>query len=441
MEKQKTIAKDISLEGIGLHTGNTVRIKFKPAPVNTGILFIRTDLPNQPIIRADAIYLLSGDKNPRRTSIGNNGVEIHTVEHLLAVLSGLGVDNLIIEIDNNEVPGLDGSGINFIQAFSNAGLVVQDKERRFFSVKEPIWIEDNGASIAVLPANEFRISYTLNYPNDILRAQHTDFIITPETFQKEIAPSRTFCLEDEVEDLKRKGLGKGANYENTLVVTDKGVIKNKLRFDDECARHKILDLIGDVSLLGLPIKGHIIAVKSGHPLNIKLLMRLKAQKDRYDLGAVGAASSSSVQFSGSTLESAEIMQILPHRYPFLLVDRVIALEEGKRAVGIKNVTVNDNFFVGHFPGRPVMPGVLIIEAMAQVGGVLMLHPLENRGKLAYFMAANNVKFRKTVVPGDQLVLEVEAGKVKTKTGQVHTRALVDGKVVAEADLMFALVES
>jgi UDP-3-O-[3-hydroxymyristoyl] N-acetylglucosamine deacetylase/3-hydroxyacyl-[acyl-carrier-protein] dehydratase len=439
MEKQKTINKDISLEGIGLHTGNLVHIKFKPAPINTGILFIRTDLPDKPAIRADVNYLLLTEKNSRRTSIGHKGVEIHTVEHLLAVLSGLGVDNLIVEIDNNEVPGLDGSGNSFIQAINDVGLAVQEKERKFFAIKEPVWIEDNGASIMAIPANEFRISYTLNYPQEILRAQYIDFIIDSAVFAKEIAPSRTFCLEDEVEDLKRQGLGKGANYENTLVVGEKDIINNKLRFEDECARHKILDLIGDVSLLGVPIKGHIIAIKSGHPLNIKLLMRLKVQKDRYDIGAVGA--SSSVQFSGPTLESAEIMQILPHRYPFLLVDRIIAMEEGKRAVGIKNVTVNDNFFVGHFPGRPVMPGVLIIEAMAQVGGVLMLHPQENRGKLAYFMAANNVKFRKAVVPGDQLVLEVEAGKVKTKTGQIHAQALVDGKIVAEADLMFALVEN
>lgn len=439
MDTQKTISKEVALKGVGLHTGNRVQIKFKPAPVNTGILFVRTDIESRPVIRAEANYILSIDKNPRRTSIGANGVEIHTIEHLMAVFSGLGIDNIIIEIDNNEIPGLDGSGANFIEALENAGVVAQNMPRKYFSVKEPVWIEDSGASIAILPASEFRVSYTLSYPHDLLRAQHFDFILDPQIFAKEIAPSRTFCLEEEAQDLKRQGLGKGANYENTLVVGEKEVIKNKLRFNDEFARHKILDLIGDLNLLGLPIKGHVIALKSGHPLNIKLLMRLKAQKDRFDLA--GVASSSSVQFNGPILEADQIMQILPHRYPFLLVDRIISLEEGKRAVGVKNVTINDNFFIGHFPGRPVMPGVLIIEAMAQVGGVLMLYPLENRGKLAFFMSVNNVKFRKTVVPGDQLVLEVEAGKVKTKTGQIHGKALVDGKVVAEADLMFALVEN
>ncbi len=436
---QKTISKEVSLKGVGLHTGNPVQIKFKPAPVNIGILFIRTDIESKPVIRAEANNILSIDKNPRRTSIGADGIEIHTVEHLMAVFSGLGIDNIIVEIDNNEIPGLDGSSANFIEVLESAGVVSQGMPRKYFSVKEPVWIEDSGASMAVLPASEFRISYTLSYPHDLLRAQHLDFILDPQIFAKEIAPSRTFCLEEEAQDLKRQGLGKGANYENTLVVGEKDVIKNKLRFSDEFARHKILDLIGDLNLLGMPIKGHIIALKSGHPLNIKLLMRLKAQKDRFDLA--GVASSSSVQFNGPTLEADQIMQILPHRYPFLLVDRIISMEEGKRAVGVKNVTINDNFFVGHFPGRPVMPGVLIIEAMAQVGGVLMLYPLENRGKLAFFMSVNNVKFRKTVVPGDQLVLEVEAGKVKTKTGQIHGKALVDGKVAAEADLMFALVEN
>ena len=436
METQKTIAKEINLQGTGLHTGNPVKIKFKPAPINTGVLFVRIDKPNRPVIRADVNYVLDIDNNPRRTSIGHEGIEIHTIEHLMAVLSGIGIDNIIIELDNNEVPGLDGSGSVFLKAIEDAGIVNQDCARKFFNVREPIWVEENDSSLAVLPSKDLRISYTLSYPNELLKSQYADIIVSPEVFAKGVAPSRTFCLEGEVEDLKRQGLGRGANYENTLVVGDKEVVKNKLRFEDEFARHKILDIMGDLSLLGMPIRGHIIAVKSGHPLNLKLLRRLKQQKDRYETGGVG--SSSFAKFSGPTLEAAEIMQILPHRYPFLLVDRIIFMEECKRAVGIKNVTSNDNFFVGHFPGKPVMPGVLIIEAMAQVGGVLMLYPQENRGKIAYFMTVDKVKFRKTVVPGDQLVLEVEVGKIKTKTGQVFTRALVDDKIVAEATMMFAL---
>ena len=217
-----------------------------------------------------------------------------------------------------------------------------------------------------------------------------------------------------------------------------GVIKNTLRFKDEFIRHKVLDLIGDLYLLGQPIKAHIIALKSGHSLNLKLLKKIEQQRQRYSLGGIGI--NYHPQEGEEELDATAIMNILPHREPFLFVDKIISLEKGRRATGIKNVTINDYFFRGHFPGKPVMPGVLIIEALAQVGGVMMLSPEENRGKLAYFLAADNIKFRKTVVPGDRLVLEVEAGKIKTKTGQVHGRALVDGKVVAEANFMFALVQ-
>jgi len=232
-------------------------------------------------------------------------------------------------------------------------------------------------------------------------------------------------------------MGKGANYENTLVVSKDGIIKNTLRFEDEFIRHKMLDLIGDLALLGMPMKGHVIALKSGHTMNLRLAQKMKDQLDKQYVAAIKAAECSPRE---GQVDISTIMKILPHRYPFLLVDRVISVEEGRRAVGIKNVTINDYFFEGHFPGRPVMPGVLIVEAMAQVGGVLMLSPAENRGKLAFFMAANNVKFRKPVIPGDQLRIEVVVGKLRSKTGQVTTQAFVDGEMVAEADLMFALVE-
>jgi UDP-3-O-[3-hydroxymyristoyl] N-acetylglucosamine deacetylase/3-hydroxyacyl-[acyl-carrier-protein] dehydratase len=245
-------------------------------------------------------------------------------------------------------------------------------------------------------------------------------------------------LEEEVKSLLDMGLGKGSSYENTLVVSKSGILNNELRFPDEFVKHKILDLIGDLYLVG-PFKGHVIAVRSGHSLNIKLLDKLRKYKEKVTSGGIGSKASFVPQ--ENELNAEEIMKILPHRYPFLLVDRIVYLEKGKKAIGIKNVSINEHFFQGHFPGKPVMPGVLIIEAMAQVGGVLMLACEENVGKLAYFMAANNVKFRKTVEPGDQLAIEVIAGKVKTKTGTVHTKALVHDKVVAEAELMFALVEA
>jgi len=438
MEKQKTIAKELSLKGIGLHTANKVTLKFKPAEIDSGINFIRVDLPEQPQVKATVDNLLSPVRSCRRTSIGFDSVEIQTIEHLMAALCGLGIDNIFVEIDNDEIPGLDGRSLKFLEILNEAGTVEQEKERKYFAIKEPIYVEEEGSSIIALPAQEFKISYTLNYNHPFLNKDFMELNINSGLFKTEIASARTFCLEDEADELKRQGLGKGANYENTLVVGDRGVIQNKLRFDDEFVRHKILDLIGDLYLIGCPIKGHIIALKSGHSLNLKLAKKISQQIERYSLAGVGT----NYQLKEtSQLDAEMIMKILPHREPFLFVDKVIQLEKGKHATGIKNVTLNDYYFKGHFPGRPVMPGVLIIEAMAQVGGVMMLSPEVNRGKLAFFMAANNIKFRKPVIPGDQLVLDVTAGKIKSRTGQVHGKALVDGKVVAEADLMFALVES
>ncbi len=438
MELQKTIAREVTLKGIGLHTGNSVEVKFKPAPASSGINFVRTDLPARPRILAHASNIVDIVRSPRRTSIGQNDVEIHTIEHIMATLAGLAIDNIEVEINGDEVPGLDGGATAFTEILRQARIVEQDAPRRYFRIREPLWIEDNGASLTILPANSCRISYTLSYEHPLLKAQFLDILVNAEVFEKEIAPSRTFCLEHEVDSLRKQGLGKGANYDNTLVVGKNGIIDNKLRFEDEFVRHKVLDLIGDLYLLGLPLKGHVIALKSGHPLNIKLLHKIVQQKERYQLAGIRAEYTS---ISGTQLDASMIMRVLPHRYPFLLVDRILEIEEGKRAVGIKNVTINDNFFSGHFPGRPVMPGVLILEAMAQVAGVLMLSQKEHRGKLAYFMAIDKVKFRKTVVPGDQLRLEVKVIKLKSRTGQVHTEAKVEGKVVAEANLMFSLIEA
>ncbi|MDD5254990.1 MAG: UDP-3-O-acyl-N-acetylglucosamine deacetylase [Candidatus Omnitrophica bacterium] len=437
LEKQKTIARDISCEGIGLHTGGKVKMTFKPAEPGTGICFIRTDLAERPSIKAtvDNVVLYSG--SARRSCLGTDGVQVTTIEHLMAALAGIGVDNLYIEVDNAEMPGLDGSSASFIEMLNKAGIKEQDKDRGSYAVRDPLYVEEEGSSIVALPAAEFKISYTLSYSHHLLKADFKELVLNEETFKSELAGARTFCLEEEALELQRQGLGQGANYQNTLVVGKSGVINNKLRYEDEFIRHKILDLIGDLYLLGEPIKAHIIAIKSGHSLNIKLLKKISQQRQRHDAAAIAITYHPQ---EGEQLDINGIMNVLPHREPFLFVDRIISLERGKRAVGIKNVTINDYFFKGHFPGKPVMPGVIIVEAMAQVGGVMMLASDENRGKLAYFMAADNLKFRKTVVPGDQLVLEVEAGKIRARTGQVRGRALVDGKIVAEADLMFALAE-
>ena len=435
---QKTIKGPVKISGIGLHTGNKVNLTFKPAEVNTGINFTRLDLAQKPVIKVDCRNLLESMSSMRRTSLGANDSEAHTVEHLLAVLSGLQLDNLLIELDNNEIPGMDGSGLDFLEALKKAGIIEQAAPKKFYVLKEPISVQDENGTIVALPDNDFKISYTLNYNHSFLRSQYMDLTLNPEAFESELARARTFCLKEEADDLQGKGLGRGANYQNTLVVGENEVINNTLRFGDEFVRHKILDLMGDLYVLGVPLKARIIAIRSGHSLNLKLVKKIWQQKARHELGGISAGY---IPKSDEVIDTAMIMKILPHRYPFLLVDKIISMEKGKRAVGIKNVTMNENFFVGHFPGRPVMPGVLIVEAMAQVGGVMMLSPEENQGKLAFFMAVDRVKFRKTVLPGDQLVIEVIAGRIKSKTGRVYGKAYVDGKVAAEGELMFALVNN
>jgi UDP-3-O-[3-hydroxymyristoyl] N-acetylglucosamine deacetylase/3-hydroxyacyl-[acyl-carrier-protein] dehydratase len=438
MDRQKTLKSKVTFEGTGLHTGKNCKIELLHAPPNTGIIFIRKDVPSASLIKADLYSVLDPESFPRRTSVGIDGVYVHTIEHLMAALQLLRIDNIQINIWGEEIPGLDGSAKDFVDRIKEVGLVEQDAVKDYLVIREPIWIEEGGSAIVILPYPSLRVSYTLKYDNPLIGSYYMDFILNKEEIEDNICEARTFCLEEEVKPLLDMGLGKGANYENTLVVSKEGIIDNKLRCNDEFVKHKILDLLGDLYLAG-PLKGHVIAIRSGHSLNIKLLYKLRKYKEKIRSGGVGSKESYIPQ--GQELNAEEIMKILPHRYPFLLVDKVVYLEKGKKAIGIKNVTINEFFFQGHFPERPVMPGVLIIEAMAQVGGVLMLACESNKGKLAYFLAANNVKFRKTVEPGDQLVIEVTSGKIKSKTGTVYTKAFVNNKLVAEAELMFALVDS
>ncbi len=436
-EKQKTIQKELSLTGIGLHSGVEVTICLKPADDNAGISFKRVDLPGSPVIQATPENILIGEGPPRCTSIGRENVVVHTVEHLLGALFGLGIDNMLIEINGNELPGLDGSGIAFLEAVKKAGVIDQKAQKEYIDIKESIEVNHNGASILIVPDKEFKISYALNYQHSFLHSQFFSTTINRETFERDIAPSRTFCLEEEAKELRANGLGKGANYENTLIVSDNGVIQNDVRFPNEFARHKVLDFIGDLSLLGKPLRGHVFAVRSGHSLNIELLKKIFKQEQEYKKkGFIPDYNFGTHQ----ELDIQQIMKILPHRYPFLLVDRIVHLEKGKKVVGIKNVTGNEIFFQGHFPSRPVMPGVLMVEAIAQTGGVLILTNEAHHGKVALFMAAENVKFRKVVEPGAQLVFEVELVRDRARTALIRGQAKVDGEVVAEADILFSFTD-
>ncbi|MEI6437909.1 MAG: UDP-3-O-acyl-N-acetylglucosamine deacetylase [Candidatus Omnitrophota bacterium] len=435
--KQRTIAQEVKVSGAGLHTGHVVNVVFRPAQADEGIIFKRSDLPGSPAVRLGSMSVIIGGVSGRYSAVKIGEGQIYTIEHMMSALAGLGIDNIIIDMDGDEAPGLDGSAIEYIKAFKSAGVVDLEADKKYFEIKEPICVSKDGASVMIVPADDFKVSYALEYAHPMLRASVT-FALTPENFEKEIGLCRTFCLKDEADALKAKGFGQGATYDNTLVFGPEGVVKNALRFPDEPARHKLMDCIGDLYLLGVPLKGHVFAFKSGHNLNRDLLKKIAEQKDKFE--AKREQFKLEVKEGATGLDVRGIMNIIPHRYPFLLVDRITEIEPGKRAVAIKNVTMNEAFFQGHFPARPVMPGVLMVEAMAQVVGVTMLSNPELRGKLAFFMSVDKVKFRKVIEPGDQVVMEIEVTKARSRIAQAAGVCKVDGQVVCEAEMGFAFGE-
>ena len=429
--RQRTVAQSGEIQGVGLHSGAETTLRLKPAPPDSGVVFVRTDLPGSPRIRADADHL--GVRQRRTALIGQGDAEVHTVEHFLACCAGLQVDNLEAELDGPECPGMDGSGQAFVQLLDELGIVEQEAERSVIRIAEPIAVGARpGAALMAMPATSgFSVSYSLDYGDGWLGRQVFASEITPETFRTEIAAARTFCLASEAEALREAGLGKGATYENTLVVGDDGVIENTPRWPDEFARHKVLDVLGDLFLAGADLEGHVHAYRTGHAANLSLVRALLGR------GEKAAAPT----LPPPAMLHGQIRKILPHRYPFLLVDRVLSVEGFKRAVGIKNVTLNEPFFQGHYPDEPIMPGVLIVEAMAQLAGILLLRKLELTGKVPVLLSIDRVKFRRAVVPGDQIQLEADTLRLSGSRGRVQCKAVVGGKLVAECRLNFALAGS
>ncbi|KIO53456.1 bifunctional UDP-3-O-[3-hydroxymyristoyl] N-acetylglucosamine deacetylase/3-hydroxyacyl-ACP dehydratase [Flavobacterium hibernum] len=455
MVKQKTIKNEISLTGVGLHTGKEVTMTFKPAPINNGFTFVRVDLQGQPVIEADANYVVN---TQRGTNLEKLGVKIQTPEHVLAALVGCDLDNVIIELNASELPIMDGSSKYFVEAIEKAEIEEQDAKRNVYVVKEVISFTDEttGSEILVMPSDDYQVTAMVDFGTKVLGTQNATMKSIAD-FKEEIANSRTFSFLHELESLLENGLIKGGDLNNAIVYVDKeisdatmenlkkafgkdkisvkpnGVLDNlTLHYPNEAARHKLLDVVGDLSLIGVRIQGKIIANKPGHYVNTQFAKKMAKiikieQRNHvpvYDLNLE------------PLMDIHKIMAVLPHRPPFLLIDRIIEMSDS-HVVGMKNVTMNENFFVGHFPEAPVMPGVLIVEAMAQTGGILVLSTVPDpENYLTYFMKIDNVKFKHKVLPGDTLIFKCELiSPIRRGICHMQANAYANGKLVTEAELM------
>lgn len=443
--KQRTILREVSIKGKSLHTGEEVHLTLKPAPENTGVIFRRIDLFGKPELKP-LIDLV--DDLVRSTTIADGHAKVHTIEHVLSALSGSGVDNVFIEMDASEPPILDGSAKHFVNLIQEAEPVEQSAEREYFVLDEPVSVTRGSSSIIALPHDGFRITCTSADDRGI-HTQHLSLDIDPETYVAQVAPARTFTIYEDIEELLKLGKIKGGSLDSAIVIKgDKIVSKEPLRFKDEFVRHKMLDIIGDITLVGMPIKAHIIGVRPGHALNAELSKALRNKVLEKAKGAKKKKAAPNkpivtIDSTESSMDIRRVLDILPHRYPFVMIDRVVEIVGDDELVALKNVTINEPYFQGHYPGRPVMPGVLQVEAMAQAAGVLLLRKLPvEESKIAFFMSVDKVKFRQAVEPGDSIeirvkLIKIRGNKIATATGECK----VGGKVVSSAELMFMLADA
>ncbi len=434
-ELQHTVGKSAGFSGTALHTGEKVTLRLHPAPVDHGIKFKRKDLQDEPTIDAKIENLKMVE---RATTIGEGSIRVHTVEHVLAALWAMGVDNAVVEMDANEPPIGDGSAQSYVDLIRKAGVIAQEEPRKFFHVRDTMHVESKtGTLIILLPDEKFRISCTQAGPNNQF-SQFFSMEVTPAVFEREIAPARTFVYYEDVKPLMDKNLIKGGSLENAIVVRGEAVLsKEPLRFSDEFVRHKILDVIGDLALVGRRIRGHVVAVKPGHATNAELARAIAREQTRRS----AVATPRTMPSGDGGLDIDQVMQILPHRFPFLMVDRIISFETETKCVGVKTVTINEPFFQGHFPGHPVMPGVMQVEAMAQVASILLFKLAKTTSRIGYFMSADEVKFRKPVLPGDTIFIHAELTKSRgERLAKAKCHCVVNDAIVSEAELMFTFLD-
>jgi UDP-3-O-[3-hydroxymyristoyl] N-acetylglucosamine deacetylase/3-hydroxyacyl-[acyl-carrier-protein] dehydratase len=436
--RQRTIARSAEVRGVGFFHGADVTIRFHPADPDAGIVFQRCDLPGRPTIpaRIDSVA-----PSQRRTTIRRDEASVEMIEHVMAALAGLQIDNSIVEIDAGECPGCDGSSRVFVEVLDRAGIVEQDRMRPALVVQDSISIREGDAVLAIHPpgsAGGLMLSYHLDYGREApIRSQSFCVGLSADSFRADLAPSRTFLLETEANALRAAGIGVRTTEADLLLFGRDGIVGNELRYPDECARHKVLDMVGDLALLGLDLHGFVVAYRSGHHTNAALARRLL----RIAAGTRIAGIEPLPLKEDGTIDVAGIMTLLPHRYPFLLVDRVLELVPGRRVVGIKNVSINEPFFLGHWPGMPIMPGVLIVEALAQAAGVLIAASVPRAGRFALIASIDDVKLRRPVVPGDQLRLEVVGHRIKDKAAVVSGKAKVGDALAAQARVRFIMVDA